>query len=169
MKSALLVIAQDVFRDEEYARPLSVLSGGGVAVTTASVAAGPATGKLGMRAIADIALSDAVSSQWDAVVFIGGAGAQVYFDDPVAHSLASDTLNRGAILAAICIAPSILARAGVLKGIRVTAFATQREDLESDGAVWIDDPVVVDGQIITGNGPDAAEHFGREILRALHA
>ncbi len=92
MKSALLVIAQETFRDEEYAEPKRVLESAGFTVTTASVAPGEATGKLGLRAQAQMSLHDALDVEWDAVAFIGGAGAAIFFDDPEAHLLARRTL-----------------------------------------------------------------------------
>jgi protease I len=167
MKTALLVIAQEVFRDEEYAEPKAVLESRGVTVTTASVRPGPAVGKLGMKATAQTSVGDALGTPWDAVVFIGGAGARVFFDDEEAHALARDTLERGAVLGAICVAPSTLARAGLLKGVRATAFESQRDDLHAHGAVWSDLPVIVDGNIITANGPGAATEFGERLAEAL--
>jgi len=167
MKSALLVIAPSVFRDEEYAEPKRVLEGYGVEVTTASTRAGEATGKLGMKATATTSVAEAADQTWDAVAFIGGAGASVFFDDPDAHRLARDTLERGDVLAAICIAPSTLARAGLLRGVRSTSFASQQDDLKAHGADWTGAPVETEGRIVTANGPEAAEQFGERIARLL--
>lgn len=163
MKSAVLVIAQHVFRDEEYAEPLAVLARRGVLPVTASRSAGAAVGKLGLRAEAGMSLADAAEREWDAAVFIGGAGAAEYFDDPTAHRLARETLERGGVVGAICIAPSILARAGLLNGVRATAFPSQREDVEERGALWTGDDVTVDGRIVTANGPGAATAFGEAL------
>lgn len=167
MTQALLVIAQTLFRDEEYAHPKDMLEQSGVRVTTASIEAGECRGKLGMKAHADLSLRDARASEYDAIVFVGGGGAQVYFDDPIAHELAHAALDQGAILGAICIGPSILARAGVLEGVRATSFPSQEADLRSHGALYSSEPVVRDGQIITANGPQAARSFGELIAAAL--
>lgn len=167
MTTAVMLIAQQVFRDEEYSLPRAVLESHGVEVVTASEAEGPCSGKLGLVAQADMSLAQAVKREWDAVIFVGGAGAARFFDDPLAHELAAAALRGGAVLAAICIAPSTLARAGLLKGRQATAFPSQREDLIDHGAAWVDLPVVVDGSIITANGPDAAERFGEAIAAAL--
>jgi protease I len=167
MKTALMVIAPELFRDEEYALPKGVFESHGMHVVTASTRAGVCRGKLGMTATAEVSLADASAQEWDAVVFIGGGGASVFFDDVIAHRLARDTLGRGAVLAAICIAPSTLARAGLLDGVRATAFPSQREDLIAHGASWDDGPVVVDGGIVTANGPEAAETFGQVIVGLL--
>ena len=163
MKRVLLVIAPQVFRDEEYARPKDVLEARGAVVETASTRPGTCTGKLGMTAEATIAVADADPSAYDAVAFIGGGGASVFFDDPAAHALARDTLAAGRVLGAICIAPSTLAHAGLLGGVRATAFASQETDLRAHGAIWTGAPVEVDGVIVTANGPDAARDFGMAI------
>lgn len=167
MARALVVIAPEVFRDEEYAEPKRVLEEHGAEVTTASTRPGLCIGKLGMQATAEMSLADASERQWDAVLFIGGAGASVFFDDPVAHEVATSSAARGAIVAAICIAPSTLARAGLLRERRATAFASQRDDLIAHGALWSDDDVVVDGRIVTANGPAAAARFGEAVADLL--
>ena len=167
MAHVLMMIAPAVFRDEEYDHPKTVLEGRGARVTTASRSVGPCTGKLGMVAEATVALSDARATDYDAIVFVGGGGAETYFDDPVAHALARDAHDADRVLGAICIAPSILARAGLLRGVRATAFPSQRDDLIAHGAHWSDGPVEVDGAIVTANGPDAARAFGFAVADAL--
>ena len=167
MPHVLMVIAPEVFRDEEYAVPREVLEGRGSRVTTASTRAGVCHGKLGMTAEAALAVADAHAADYDAVVFVGGGGAQVFFDDPAAHGLASDALSGGQVLGAICIAPSILAHAGLLEGVHATAFPSQRDDLIAHGAVWSDGPVEVDGRMVTANGPDAARDFGLALADLL--
>lgn len=167
MPRALMVIAPDTFRDEEYARPKDVLSSQGADVVTASTRTGECTGKLGMTAVAELGLADCSAADYDATVFVGGAGSEIFFDDPDAHRLAREASEAGRVLAAICIAPSTLARAGLLAGRRATAFPTQRADLETYGAVWTGDPVTVDGLIITANGPEAAQAFGEAIATSL--
>lgn len=167
MPSFLMVIAPEIFRDEEYAEPKSVLEARGASVTTASLTAGVCSGKLGMTVDATLALSEADPARYDAVIFVGGGGAQVFFDDPDAHALARGALENRRVLAAICIAPSILARAGLLDGIRATAFPSQRDDLIAHGAQWSEGPVEVDGSIITANGPEAARAFGLAIADSI--
>ena len=167
MKQVVMVIAPAVFRDEEYAEPKAVLESRGAVVTTASSRPGSCIGKLGMEAVAEIDLAEALGRDWDAVLFVGGGGAEVFFDDPAAHALAAKALGAGSVVAAICIAPSTLARAGLLSGRRATAFPSQEEDLVACGASWTGEPVTVDGRIITANGPEAATAFGEAVAEAL--
>lgn len=167
MPDVVVVIAPEVFRDEEYAEPKRVLESRGARVVTASTAPGKCIGKLGMIAEAEISISDALSRSWDAALFIGGSGAQVFFDDPDAQQLARSTSSIGGVVGAICIAPSVVARAGLLRGRTATAFPSQRDDLVLHGALWDEGPVVVDGRIVTANGPEAAAQFGAEVADLL--
>ena len=167
MKKVLLVIAQKDFRDEEYLRPKEILLGRGAEVITASSSLNPARGKLGAVVQPDIALADARAGDYDALVFIGGTGSEQYWDDPVAHALARDAAAQGKIIGAICIAPVILARAGVLKGRKATVWASEAKQIEEYGAVYTGADVQRDATIITGAGPFASEEFGRELSKAL--
>ena len=167
MVDIVMVIAQKLFRDEEYAEPKRVLESRGANIVTASVAPGECIGKLGLKVTADISVMDATKRDWDAVVFVGGAGATVFFDDADAHELAQRAGDTGAVVSAICVAPSILARAGSLDGISATAFPSQESDLRAHGAIWTGDSVTVDGLVATGNGPEAATEFGVAVADAL--
>jgi protease I len=167
MKTVLMVIAPETFRDEEYADPKEVLESRGATVVTASTRRGTCTGKLGMTTEATVSVSEADALDYDAVVFVGGAGAKVFFDDPFAHALARAARESKRVLGAICIAPSILAHAGLLRGWPVSAFESQRADLEAHGAIWTGRPVTVEGHIITANGPEAARDFGSALADTL--
>jgi protease I len=163
VREIVMVIAPEVFRDEEYSHPKSVLESRGAHVVTASTAPGECIGKLGLRAQAEISVAEAAERDWDAVIFVGGAGASVFFDDAAAHALARHAVAGPGILSAICIAPSTLAHAGLLDGVRATAFPSQQEDLTAHGALWTGEMVTTDGRIVTANGPEAAYEFGQTI------
>ncbi|MCL4079703.1 DJ-1/PfpI family protein [Coriobacteriia bacterium Es71-Z0120] len=167
MKRVVMVVAPQQFRDEEYEHPREVLRARGAEVVTASTHAGECIGRFGAKAQADAAIGEVDPEEFDAVLFVGGAGSAVYFDDERAHELARSIAQRGGVVAAICIAPSTLAHAGLLRGRRATAYPTQKDDLVAHGATWSDGPVEVDGRIITANGPDAARAFGEAVADAL--
>ncbi|MDD5382097.1 MAG: DJ-1/PfpI family protein [Candidatus Margulisbacteria bacterium] len=162
----LMIIAYKLFRDEEYSRPKEIFEKAGIEVETASSTAGTATGKLGLKARVDLTLKDVKVGDYQAVVFVGGPGSFDYYDNPTCHAIARETLQAGKVLAAICAAPGILAKAGLLKGKKATMF----EDtgvLGENGAVYTGQGVEIDGKIITATGPETAKAFAETIIQNL--
>lgn len=165
---ALLVIAPSNFRDEELFHTKEELERAGIDTVIASSRCGTVRGMLGATVKAELDLKSVDVREYDAVIFIGGAGASAYYDDPQAHRIAREAAKLGKVLGAICIAPGILAKAGVLKNKRATIWNGEFVDvLEAGRAVYTGKTVEVDGKIITANGPGAAREFGRAIVRAL--
>ena len=121
-KNVLLVVAHEMFRDEEYDEPRRALEEAGNTVKVASSAPGEAIGRFGLTAPVDLLVSKADIADYDAVVFIGGPGAREYFNDPAAHKLAVEAAATGKVIGAICIGPHTPAAAGVLTGKRATCF-----------------------------------------------
>lgn len=166
-KEVLMVIAPKNFRDEELFDTKEVLESKGIRVIIASKGVSEAKGVLGKNANVDMDIADVKASDYNAVVFVGGPGANVYFDDETALSIAKDSYEQGKVIGAICIAPSILANAGILDGKKATSFSSEKANLESNGAIYTGNSVTVDGNIITADGPRAAKEFGEEIANAL--
>jgi protease I len=166
-KKVVMIIARDNFRDEELFKTREVLESQGVEVTVASSSLATAVGMLGGKAKPDILYSDIKVEDFDALIFVGGMGATEYWDDQKAHVLAHSTLEQGKVLAAICIAPVTLAKAGLLKGKKATVWHSENGKLSTAGASYTGSAVEQDGKIITGNGPTAAEEFGKTIAKAL--
>jgi protease I len=162
-----LVIAEKMFRDEEYEVPKKVLERAGFRVLTASTNVEKATGKLGMVVKPDLLVKELIDQDLDALIFIGGGGSSQYFEDATAHQLATHFYGQGKVVGAICIAPVILANAGILKGKKATVFPDGKDRLEANGAVYTGAAFEVDGKIITGNGPEAARKFGEELVKLL--
>ncbi len=115
-KNVLMVIASNNFRDEEYAEPRKALEDAGAHVTVACSSLNTAKGKLGLEVKPDILITNVEESDYDGIVFVGGGGSKEYFDSPIAHKLAQNFYSKGKLASAICIAPAILANAGLLKG-----------------------------------------------------
>jgi len=169
MKPVLMVIAPENFRDEELFETKEVLEAAGLSTIIASKHEGVCHGKLGGEAIATVSLGEAKASDYGAVLFVGGMGSEVYFKDPVAHDLAWEMYADGKIVSAICIAPVILANAGLLKGRKATVFQDGAETLKSNGADYTGDPVTIDGKIITGNGPASSKAFGKAVADLINS
>lgn len=167
-KKILIVIASDKFRDEEYRHPRTVLEKEGAKITVGSSSLNISNGVKGMEKVKpDVLLKDVSVSDYDAVLFVGGAGAREYFTNPAAHKIAREMFNENKILSAICIAPAILANAGLLKGKKATVFSSEIDTIKAKGANYTGNPVEQDGKIITAIGPEAAYEFGNKIVEAL--
>lgn len=162
-----MVVAPINFRDEEYAEPRKVLEAAGAAIKVASIQSGIARGVGGTEAKIDLTVSDVSVSDFDAVAFIGGPGMAEIVGDESLQILARKFYDAGKLTTAICVAPSILARAGVLNGKQATSFSSVEQDLKDGGALYTGKDVTRDGLIITANGPEAAEKFGERIAEAL--
>lgn len=166
-KKILMVIASRGFRDEEYLQPRQLFDQEGASVTVASSSLDKATGMLGAEVQPDILLKDASAADYDAVVFVGGNGAREYWNNPLALALAKNANAAGKVLAAICIAPVILANANLVLAKKVAVFESEKMKLRSKGATITGKPVERDGTLITANGPQAASQFARTIVEAL--
>ncbi len=163
MLPALVIIANEGYQDHEFAGTEMGLVNAGFQVIVASTEVGPCRGKFGGHVDAQMAIHDLDVKDFDRVAFIGGPGAKTLQNNHDAHRIAKDTVKAGKILGAICIAPTILAKAGVLKGKRATVWnedGAQDQLLTENGATYTGDEVTIDGKIVTGNGPEAATKFG---------
>jgi protease I len=167
MASVLVVVPQDSFRDEELFETRDAIVAAGHTVVLASHSPGLCCGTKGGTAIATTSIDSIDDVSPDAVVFIGGPGARSFFTCSAAHRIAREAHHAGKIVGAICVAPVILANAGLLRGRRATVFPTEVANLAAAG-VHVQRPgVVTDGNIITASGPDVARAFGMTLVRAL--
>jgi len=171
MEKVLLVIAPSDFRDEELFRTREVIENAGYKTFVASTSMSEAVGMLGGKAKLDFLVSQVNLSDYAAVVFIGGQGVEEHNlpENSDVLKLAKSASSSGKIVAAICIAPRILARAGVVKGRKVTSFGDNEtiSSLRQAGANYTGKAVEVDGMLITADGPSSAGKFGEEIVKAL--
>ena len=166
-KKAVLIIASENFRDEELFETQKALNNAAVETIIASTKTGVIKGMLAGRAEAAILVNDIVVDDYDAIVFIGSSGAREYFDSQVALNIARQAKSKQKVLAAICIAPAVLANAGVLDGVRAKSFSSERMKLKKGGAEYAGADVEQDDLIITGSGPKAASQFGKIVAEAL--
>lgn len=166
-KKVVMIIASNNFRDEELLKPREVLEKNGVTVTVASSSLKEAKGMLGAKLKPDILFADITVADYDAVIFVGGSGADEYWDNPVAHKIAIDANSTKKIIGAICIAPVTLAKAGLLKNKKATTYSSTVKDVQAAGANYTGADVERDGNIITASGPAAAQKFGETLVKAL--
>ena len=173
-KKILMIIAPENYRDEEFEVPYKKFVDEGALVTVASLKKGKATGMFGSEFYVDTDLCEVKESDYDAIVFVGGAGVPSVRADKRAVEIAEKGIDRK-VLAAICWAPTILAKAGSVKGKKTTVWLGDdpeynmktSEIMTHYGAEFAGGSVVEDGNIITVNRQDAEEEFADTIIKKL--
>jgi protease I len=166
-KKILMVIAFENFRDEELKIPKEILEKSGIIVDIASTKKGIAKGMLGAKVNVNIILDEIKENDYDGIIFVGGTGSQNLFTNKSAIKLVQEFYKNKKVIGAICLAPGILANAGILNGKKATCFYSASDILKKNGAIYTGNSVEIDGNIVTGNGPEVAEEFGKEILRLI--
>lgn len=169
-KKIALVIAHEGFQPTEYGEPRRILEEQGISVTTVSDKDGAAVSKFGDRVLVDMTLETCVPQDYDGIFIIGGPGALEHLDRPEVHQLVRAAKTSGKLWGAICISPRILAHAGLLAGHIATGWNEDGklgEILAQAGARYVPQPCVIDGTLLTADGPAAAVEFGTAIFHNL--
>jgi protease I len=163
------MLVEDEFEDRELTGPLEALRAAGVEVTVVGAVKGAAyKGKRGDATItADIAAGTARAKDFDAVVIPGGHAPDKMRMRHAMVDLARDMMEAGKPVAAICHGPQLLISANVLRGRTLTCWPSIAIDVKNAGGLYVDKPVVEDGNLITSRKPDDVAVFGDAILRAL--
>ena len=118
-----------------------------------------------MKVDADVA--DVHDSDFDAVIVPGGYAPDYMRRTPAMVSFVRAAFDAGKVVAAICHTGWMLCSADVLRGKRATSYFSIRTDMENAGAIWVDEEVVRDGNLITSRQPEDLPAFCREIIGAL--
>ncbi|HAN46813.1 MAG TPA: DJ-1 family protein [Cyanobacteria bacterium UBA8156] len=152
------------FEEIEAVTIIDVLRRGGVSVVVAGLTAEPVAGSHDIALVPDQILGAIAWDEVSALVLPGGPGtATLQTTEPVIQAL-QKLHGAGKLTAAVCAAPLVLAAAGLLTGKRVTSYPTVRDRL---GGIWVEEPVVQDGTILTGSGPATALPFALKVLAYL--
>lgn len=172
MLKVAIIIASKNFQDEEFFRTQEILKKADIQVVPVSDKIGLAKGSEGGEVNVTDDLKALSVSMYDALIFIGGIGALKYLDNPSSYHLIQEALAQDKIIGAICIAPLILAKAGVLKGKKATVWSSPLNQqfpriLKDLDVHYLSRPVVRDEMIVTANGPSTAELFGQTLVRVL--
>ncbi len=165
--NVLMVVAPKNYQEIELNIPKKVFESSGLQVDVASKGVDNAISMGGECAAIDVDIGNIDLSNYRAIVFVGGIGIEelkIYQDKDYVN-LAKDAAARGMIVSAICLAPNILASAGLLTNKNATAADSTY--LVQKNANYVDLPVVRDGNIITGRDPDASQEFAETILSAI--
>ncbi|GAA1433462.1 type 1 glutamine amidotransferase domain-containing protein [Microlunatus lacustris] len=117
----------------------------------------------------DVTVGQASVGDYDALVLSGGvANPDALRTDVAAVAFVREFVESGKAVAAICHAPWTLIEADVVRGKQLTSWPSLQTDLRNAGASWVDERVVVDGNLITSRNPDDIPAFNNALLEALH-
>jgi len=171
-KKILMVVAFKDFKDEEYFVTKEVLEKANFLIETTSSQKGMALGTEGGEAVITLLPSEVNPQNYEGIVFVGGSGMVKELDNQEFQKLAQEFVKTDKIVAAICVAPGLLVKAGVLNNLKATVWSSALDKslikiLKDYGALYEDLAVVQDGKIVTANGPDAAQEFGKAIVNLL--
>ena len=125
------------------------------------------TGKPATECRADVRADDVTAEDFDGVVIPGGYAPDMMRRYPAMVNLVKDMHQENKLVAAICHAGWMLASADILHGKKVTSFFAIKDDLVHAGADWVDQDVVVDGNLITSRTPDDLPVFMKAIIEYL--
>ncbi len=164
----IAVLAADLYQEMEIWYPLLRFREDGAETVAVGAEAGKTySSKKGYPVVSDISIAEAHAKDFDAVVVPGGWAPDILRQDERMLNFVREMNKARKIIAAICHAGWVLCSADVLRGRKVTCYKAIRDDMVHAGAEYVDQEVVVDGNLITSRMPTDLPAFCREIAKAL--
>jgi 4-methyl-5(b-hydroxyethyl)-thiazole monophosphate biosynthesis len=159
----ILIPLTDGFEEIEAITPLDVLRRAGFTVVTAGIPGTMITGANGTKIMTDRKLEDINPEDFDALVLVGGPGYKTLANSNKVMSVIRNFNDQNKTIAAICMAPSILAKAGIINERRATIYPGNERQVPRPRG----ERVVVDGNIITSQAPGTAMEFSLKMVEKL--
>ena len=165
----IAILTEQDFEDVELMEPLKAMKEAGAQIFI--VGSGSQTSYQGKRGKAtikvDIDADKVRADDFDAIIIPGGyAPDKMRLHQPMID-LVRKAHDLGKVIAAVCHGPQLLISAGIASGRRLTSWPSVAIDLKNAGAIWVDEPLVKDGNIITSRRPSDLPVFNRAIIQAL--
>jgi protease I len=167
-RARVAILVEDLFEEAELTSPRDRLTAAGATVVLVGPMAGKVyTGKHGGIVTADLAAGAALVEDFDAVVIPGGYAPDKMRMRHAMIDLVKDAMATGKPVAAICHGPQVLISANALRGRTVTCWPSIAIDVKNAGGLYVDRPVVRDGNVITSRKVDDIPAFCEAIVEAL--
>jgi protease I len=168
----ILIMATDGFEEWELFGPRQILTGEGAEVMLASPTLAPIQATVhddpGKTIRPNLKISDAQAEVYDALILPGGVrNPDALRADSMAIRLITDFDRAGKPVAAICQGPGLLVEADLLRGKTATSWPSIRTDLRNAGANVVDEPAVVDANIVTSRNPDDVAAFTEAVIELI--
>ena len=160
----IIVLLAEGFEEIEALTPVDMMRRAGLEVKTVGIGGKTVMGAHGISVVADATPDEIDLKKVDFAVFPGGMPGSLNLDaSPYTDEVISAVLKNGGRLAAICAAPLVLGRRGLLDGKKATCFPGFEGELK--GATIVDADFVTDGNITTGRGMEYSLPFAKELVR----
>jgi protease I len=165
----IAILVEEEFEDRELTGPLDALREAGAQVTLVGPTAGAQyRGKRGQSMVtADFGASSVRAIDFDAIVIPGGHAPDRMRLRHAMVDLVRDAMAAGKLVATICHGPQMLMSADALRGRTLTCWPSIAVDVKNAGGLYVDQPVVEDGNLISSRKPDDVPQFNEAIIRAL--
>lgn len=164
-KKVAFLIA-DMTHDEEYSFPKYWLAWEGAKVVTIGLSKQHIS-RFNRSLTADLTISDAKADDYDAVVIPGGFGPDRLRANEEVIKFVREMMEKRKIIAAICHGPQVLISANIIKNRKLTCVRQIAIDVINAGGNYVDEPVVIDGNLITSRHPEDLPAFTTAIIEAL--
>ena len=163
-KSLLIILPAENFNETEYLTVKHILEISGFKLFIASDAHSLCTGKNGLKVRADVSFFNMNENNFGGIIFIGGSGVKNYWGNQNLYKIAKRFCEKKKLISAICSAPVILAKAGLLEGKDATCYPEDRNELEKCGINYKDQSVVIQKNIITARDSSSSNDFANAIV-----
>jgi len=165
--SILIFLSANSFSEEEYLIINKVFLNAGKSIFITSDSHTVCSGDNGLKVKADTDFYNVNDKNFSAIVLIGGNGSKDYWDNEQLQNIVKNFKRAGKIVAAICSAPIILAKAGLLSKIPATCWSEDKNELINLGIEYKDRSIVTENGVVTADGPHSAEQFAETVLNMI--
>lgn len=163
----LLFLAAKDFNEEEYSIVKKLLLKYGKSIFITSNDHHFCSGSKGMKVKSDTIFYNINIKNFAAFILVGGRGSRKYWDNEKLHIIIKNFNEAKKVIGAICSAPVILARAGILKDKSATCYYEDKNELINLGINYQDRAVIVDNNVVTSNGSQSAAQFTEAVLHLI--
>lgn len=162
----IIVLLADGFEEIEALTPIDILRRAGLDVKSVGITGKVVVGSHGIATVADLLPSEVKLEEVSLAIFPGGMPGSLALDEsPFSDEVIAALEKSGGRLAAICAAPLVLGRRGLLDGKRAICYPGFEKELK--GAIIGDESVVTDGNVTTAKGMGVALDFSLELVRVI--
>ena len=167
MAKKIAVFLDEMVDEQEFIYPYYRLKEAGFESVSVATEKRIYKGKYGVPFTPDMLIADVTPGEFEGVVVPGGYAPDFLRRSKAMLSLVGEMNDKGKLVAMICHAGWVGISARIVKGRTLTSTSTIRDDMSNAGAIWVDQSVVVDGNLVTSRSPADLPDFMREVLRVL--